>query len=54
MKKVFSSFQEMMATVRGKVEEITPEEYHEPEVAKVGEAAVGEEKPKRKRKKKED
>lgn len=29
MKKVFRSFQEMMAFVRGKVEEIEPEEYVE-------------------------
>lgn len=29
MKKVFRSFEEMMAFVRGKVEEIEPEEYVE-------------------------
>lgn len=30
MKKVYSSFQEMMAVVRGKVEEYVPQRYIEP------------------------
>lgn len=47
MKKVFSSFEEMMAVVRGKVEEYIPEVYKEP-------FEDVEEKPKKRRKKKEE
>lgn len=31
MKKVYRSFEEMMAVIRGKVTEVTPKEYQEPE-----------------------
>lgn len=48
MKKVYSSFEEMMAVVRGKVEEYIPEVYKEPFEPE------DEPKPKKRRKKKEE
>lgn len=47
MKKVYSSFEEMMAVIRGKVEEYVPEKYIEP-------FEPEEEKPKKRRRKKEE